>query len=270
MKNIILLDEGNYDGCLYVSKETYDQAILLWGRLDGDADRVESMLLTPAMKYNNASAMKDLVDDLKATMPAPLNMLAPFLMYAVESGITIKDGDYKKAYGILHMYSQLIDFNAMTLVPAEVRLAVKLPVSVLNNYESSWDDICSTLEEKVVMTYSAPVPMTSVPVTPMPAPVPQTAPMSAPTTAPTPAPAQPVQDISKGSVTRADGKVVNLADIDAMLAQMDAEEKEREEKKKANPTPAPKPAAPKVEATPAPAATSSDTKASSVLDAFDI
>ena len=154
------------------------------------------------------------------------------MMFAFESGVMIESGDYATAYGVLHMFSQMIDFNAMTLVPSEVRLAVKLPVSILKNFESSWDDICSTLAEKVVMSYQAPAPMVQPMVTPVVQsnPVPATAPTPVSVPAPTPAPA-PAQDTSKGSITRPDGKVVNLADIDAMLAQMDAEEAEREQKK---------------------------------------
>jgi type IV secretory pathway VirB10-like protein len=56
------------------------------------------------------------------------------------------------AYGILHQYSQLVDFNAMTLVPPEIRANVSLPTAILMQYQTSWDDLCSTLEDKIMLT----------------------------------------------------------------------------------------------------------------------
>jgi outer membrane biosynthesis protein TonB len=98
----------------------------------------------------------------------------------MNQGITWDVSNRELAYGILHQYSQLIDFNAMTLVPADVRANVTLPTAILMQYQASWDDLCSTLEDRVVLApkvvvQEAPV-QTVVNSTPVPAPVEQPAP----------------------------------------------------------------------------------------------
>ena len=200
MRNIMLLDDDKSGGVVYVNKNTYDQAIMLSSRLNGDPKRVLDILKSPKTEaYRAILGLKGLVDEMMSSMPKPLNMLAPFLVFCTQNqGMEWKADDRELAYGILHQYSQLTDFNQITLVPVEVRNNITIPTTILKSYQTSWDDLCSTLQEKVVMSYAQPVVGNSVPVTTSApaaaAPVIQTAPAvqtsPAPIAASAPAPAE--------------------------------------------------------------------------------
>lgn len=153
MKNIMLLDDAEGKGVIYVNKDTYDQALLLHSRFDGDVNRVISTLKSKKTEaYICIYGLKELIENMSKTMPSPLNMLAPFLMFCVPNqGIDWDGTDREFAYGILHQFSQLVDFNAITLVPSEVRANISIPTAILKNYESAWNELCSTLEDKVML-----------------------------------------------------------------------------------------------------------------------
>lgn len=152
MRNIMLLDDESTGGVVYVNKTTYDQALLLHGRFDGDTKRIINTIKGKGTDiYDTIIGLSGLIDYACKNMPAPLNALAPFLMFAAQNkNIEWKSDDLEMAYGILHQYSQLIDFNAMTLVPSEVRSTISIPTAILMQYKASWDDLCSTLNDKVV------------------------------------------------------------------------------------------------------------------------
>lgn len=153
MRNIMLLDDAESDGVVYVNKTTYDQALLLSGRMDGDPNRVLSLLTTPKTEaYRATPGLKNIVEKMMESMPKPLNMIAPFLIYCVQNqGIDWTQVDRVFAYGILHQFSQLTDFNAITLVPAEVRNNISVPTALLKSYEASWDDLCQSLRDLVTL-----------------------------------------------------------------------------------------------------------------------
>lgn len=159
MKNIMLLDEVTTGGVVYVNKATYDQALLLSGRFDGNPQRVlDTIKGTANTGYLSFPELKGLVETMCAKMPEPLNMIAPFLIYATtNSNIPWKADDVELGYGILHQLSQLIDFNATTLVPKEIRQQITLPTAILMQYKTSWDELCSTLKDKVVELHTATV-----------------------------------------------------------------------------------------------------------------
>ena len=211
MKNIMLLDDIKTGGVVYVNKNTYDQALLLHNRFDGNVDRVLATLKNSKTEiYITIPGLITLVENMGKSMPEPLNILAPFLILAAQNkGINWDGEDIELAYGILHQYSQLVDFNAITLVPAEVRTNITIPTGILTKYKESWDDLCSTLEEKVVevqmpviqapvqvampvqveapiqpVVQTVPTPMPTQPVTPVPAPTPTPTPVATPTPAP--------------------------------------------------------------------------------------
>lgn len=152
MKNIMLLDEEITGGIVYVNKATYDQALLLYGRFDGNPQRVLDIIKGKGTdSYICMPELSGLVNLMCQKMPEPLNMIAPFLIYATpNSGIAWKADDVELGYGILHQLSQLIDFNATTLVPKEIRQQITLPTAILLQYKTSWSELCSTLEDKVV------------------------------------------------------------------------------------------------------------------------
>lgn len=152
MRNIMLLDDPSTGGVVYVNKATYDQALLLFGRFDGNSQRVLDTIKGKGTEvYILNKPLKALVEKACAEMPEPLNMIAPFLIYATSNqGIDWENATLELAYGILHQLSQLIDFNATTLVPKEVRAQITVPTVILMQYQTSWDELCSTLKDKVV------------------------------------------------------------------------------------------------------------------------
>lgn len=153
MRNIMLLDDIESGGVIYVNKDTYDQALLLSGRMDGDPQRVLTTIKLPKMEvYRTIPGLKGLMENMMKTMPKPINMLAPFLIFCYQNqGIEWKADDREMAYGILHQFSQLVDFNNITLVPAEVRSNLSLPTALIKQYKASWDELCSSLEDKILM-----------------------------------------------------------------------------------------------------------------------
>ena len=249
MKNIMLLDDVKSGGVVYVNKATYDQALMLHSRFDGNVQRVADTIKSKKTEvYITIPNLPKVIETMGKTMPEPLNILAPFLMLcANNAGIEWNVEDREMVYGILHQYSQLIDFNAMTLVPAEVRANVQFPTSLLKQYKVSWEDLCSTLEDKVVLApktviqevkVEQPVQVAPTPVsTPQPTqqtPTPQPAPVA------TPAP-QPVQP-------KTDEKPLSPLEKKLLEIKKQSEERDKAINKKAaeapKPTPAAKPATP--------------------------
>ena len=151
MKNIILLDSKD-GGVVYVNKSTYDQALLMHSRFDGDLQRVLSALKCKTNEgYVVIVELKELVNNMYNTMPEPLNILAPFLIFCTANqGIEWDRHNYEMGYGILHQMSLATDFNAMTLIPAEARANISLPTVILMQYKRTWDDLCTGLTDYVV------------------------------------------------------------------------------------------------------------------------
>lgn len=151
MRNIMLLDDKE-GGLVYVSKDTYDQALMLAARYDGNPARVPTVIQTPkTMSWINNPDLKNMINRMEEIMPEPINMLAPFLIYTVNTtGLKYDKENAEMAYGILHQYSQLINFNAITTVPAQVRNDLSFPATILLSYKASWDALCATLADYVV------------------------------------------------------------------------------------------------------------------------
>ena len=193
-------------------------------------------------------------------MPKPINMLAPFLIFCVQNqGIEWDANDREFGYGILHQYSQLVDFNAITLVPAEVRNNIIVATSVLKEYRTSWDDLCSSLKDNVVLGSVAQPVIQQVQVAPQPvaAPTPVAQPASTPTPAPAPAPAS-------GEMSMED-KI--KAFQEKMAREAEADKKEREAKAAKRKAAEAKPVTAATTTTGAPKAEAS--AASAVLDEYD-
>lgn len=242
MKNIMLLDDVKSGGVVYVNKATYDQALMLHSRFDGNVQRVADTIKSKKTEvYITIPNLPKVIETMGKTMPEPLNILAPFLMLcANNAGIEWDVEDREMVYGILHQYSQLIDFNAMTLVPAEVRANVQFPTSLLKQYKVSWEDLCSTLEDKVVLApktviqevkVEQPVQITPTPV-PAPQPIQQTpAPQPAPVATPAPQPAQP----------KTEEKPLSPLEKKLLEIKKQSEERDKAINKKAAETPKPAP-----------------------------
>lgn len=244
MKNIMLLDDVKSGGVVYVNKATYDQALMLHSRFDGNVQRVADTIKSKKTEvYITIPNLPKVIETMGKTMPEPLNILAPFLMLcANNAGIEWNVEDREMVYGILHQYSQLIDFNAMTLVPAEVRANVQFPTSLLKQYKVSWEDLCSTLEDKVVLAPKTMIqevkveqPVQVAPAsTPVPQPAQQTpTPQSAPVATPTPQPTQP----------KTEEKPLSPLEKKLLEIKKQSEERDKAINKKAAETPKPTPAA---------------------------
>lgn len=244
MKNIMLLDDVKSGGVVYVNKATYDQALMLHSRFDGNVQRVADTIKSKKTEvYITIPNLPKVIETMGKTMPEPLNILAPFLMLcANNTGIEWNVEDREMVYGILHQYSQLIDFNAMTLVPAEVRANVQFPTSLLKQYKVSWEDLCSTLEDKVVLAPKTMIQEVKVEqpvqVAPASTPVPQPAqqiptPQPAPVATPTPQPTQP----------KTEEKPLSPLEKKLLEIKKQSEERDKAINKKAAETPKPTPAA---------------------------
>lgn len=267
MKNIMLLDDVKSGGVVYVNKATYDQALMLHSRFDGNVQRVSDTIKSKKTEvYITIPNLPKVIETMGKTMPEPLNILAPFLMLcANNTGIEWNVEDREMVYGILHQYSQLIDFNAMTLVPAEVRANVQFPTSLLKQYKVSWEDLCSTLEDKVVLAPKTMIqevkveqPVQVAPAsTPVPQPAQQTpTPQPAPVATPTPQPTQP----------KTEEKPLSPLEKKLLEIKKQSEERDKAINKKAAETPKPTPAA-----KPAmPAAKKEAEVNTSLLDEYDI
>lgn len=244
MKNIMLLDDVKSGGVVYVNKATYDQALMLHSRFDGNVQRVADTIKSKKTEvYITIPNLPKVIETMGKTMPEPLNILAPFLMLcANNTGIEWNVEDREMVYGILHQYSQLIDFNAMTLVPAEVRANVQFPTSLLKQYKVSWEDLCSTLEDNVVLAPKTMIqevkveqPVQVAPAsTPVPQPAQQTpTPQPAPVATPTPQPTQP----------KTEEKPLSPLEKKLLEIKKQSEERDKAINKKAAETPKPTPAA---------------------------
>ncbi len=222
MKNVILLEDKS-GNIIYVSKNTYDQALLMTGRLDGNPQRVYDMV-KPAGFNPIQELIKDkVVHEAMNTMPAPLNMLAPFLALAFGNpGIEWDVNNREMMYGVLHQYSMMIDFNATILVPAEVRANVVIPTSILMDYNTSWETLCSTLEDHVVVSYAKTVISN-------PKPLPQLEPAPVNIQPATPQPIAP-QPVTLQSVAEQSGETEQERKMREFAERM---EREAEEEKKA-------------------------------------
>lgn len=218
MKNIMLLDDVASGGVVYVNKATYDQALLLSDRFDGNANRLINAIVCKKNEiYITIQGLAKLIENMSKTMPEPINMLAPFLIFCAHNeGITWDPEDREFAYGVLHQYSQLIDFNAITLVPSEVRANITFPTALLNQYKTSWEDLCSSLEDKVMLKPQVVQTPTPAPVyqpapastTPAPAPVAAT---PVPTPAPVPAPApEPVKEEPERELSEFEKQIIAI------------------------------------------------------------
>lgn len=153
MKNIILLDDNDSNGVVYLNKHTFEQAVILYNRLDGSMDRMINVLKGKAtLGWEKVEGLKEAIELMFNTMPKPVNILAPFLMYCANNqGIDWNNIDRETAYGFLHEFSMVIDFNAITIIPSEVRLDISIPTVILKQFRESWNSLTKTLEDEVML-----------------------------------------------------------------------------------------------------------------------
>lgn len=148
LKNIMMLDvpasdvEGDKEPVVYVSKNTYDQCVRMYARLDGEIGYVCRVV---GVDYAEGTV----VDWYHKNAPTPVNILAPFIGVLIKDGAQIEIGEMEKCFGYLHILSQLCNFDAYTQVNADIRADLTVGKSVLNSYKESWEDLEQSLYDRV-------------------------------------------------------------------------------------------------------------------------
>ena len=155
MLNLLLLEDTATGGYVYVNKEVFQQAVSLALTYDNNHDRIiERIKVAKVGAYFMNKPLMDTINYFKNNAPEPLGVLANYLIYLSGSSIELTDDmeqNMVKAYGVLHMYSNFIDFYRYSLASEQVRTTLDLPAHVLNSYESSWEDLVGSLADKVVL-----------------------------------------------------------------------------------------------------------------------
>lgn len=183
-KNIMILD-GSESSYIYVSKATYDQAVKLHSRFDGNTDDI-FRFLTNGLDGVNRQDIFDVINQFCAKAPVPLTSLASFFILLKDNkGIEWDKLTEEDMYGYLHVMSQMLDFEAVTLVPSAVRATISIPTIVLKDYASSWNDFLNGLDAYAVKGAQ---PVQQVQYVQSPVVQPQATVASTPTPAPTPTP----------------------------------------------------------------------------------
>lgn len=127
------VEESVEKGVVYLSKSTYDQALLLFDRMEGELSYLKKALIGTSAKHSEA------IDYFYNSAPEPLNILAPYLGL-IRDDVELET-DIRSLCGALHMMSMIIDFNEFAKVPAEVRANVDFSKSTVRKYEQSWKDM---------------------------------------------------------------------------------------------------------------------------------
>lgn len=152
MKNIIVLDTS-VGGCIYVSKETYEQALSIAITFSKDKNRVEKALGKMADGWMIIPGMYTAYNKVFDLLPKPLNMLAIFIALSMDSGIDWKiEGEelLETTCGVLHTISQFADFYSILITPNDARQKLEIPKHVYQGYHDSWESLTGTLEDNVV------------------------------------------------------------------------------------------------------------------------
>lgn len=152
MKNIIVLDTS-VGGCIYVSKETYEQALSIAITFSKDKNRVEKALGKMADGWMIIPGMYTAYNKVFDLLPKPLNMLSIFIALSMDSGIDWKiEGEelLETTCGVLHTISQFADFYSILITPNDARQKLEIPKHVYQGYHDSWESLTGTLEDNII------------------------------------------------------------------------------------------------------------------------
>lgn len=130
-ENTIMLETDDGSAFIYLSKSTYDQALLLSDRFEGELSYLKKTVL------GGEGTNDDAIIYFFENAPEPINILAPYI------GLIKVDlpSELRELCGALHMISMSIDFNEFTKVPADVRKEVSFTKNTIRRFEQSWRDI---------------------------------------------------------------------------------------------------------------------------------
>lgn len=119
---------------IIISKNTYDQAVQLFTKFDENP-----LYFCERMGFQRSEIIKYAA----TVLPEPLNMLAGFLSY-VHPLIEIEKS-VEFLCGMLHVLSLNIDFNCLTMVDAQYRNSLTLPVGVFLRYKEFYKEYMQTI-----------------------------------------------------------------------------------------------------------------------------
>lgn len=132
-KNVVVLDiadtSDEVNGIVVMSREMYDQALIVDYTYDGDYELVGDIL-------SARSDITSVINFFYQNTPKPLNILAPFLSFT-DSNVALEE-DIELLCGVLHTMSTVINFKAILTVPKEVRAEVRFKRSSINQYKEEW------------------------------------------------------------------------------------------------------------------------------------
>lgn len=125
-------------GFIYLSRNVYDQAVILNDRFEDDYTIIRNMLGISDLQ--NAA-----IEYFGEVAPEPLNILAPFLGLVTDVEL---EQDIEELCGVLHQMAATINFCSFIRVPKEVRADVSFTDNFIRKYKDSWDSI----ETKLIVT----------------------------------------------------------------------------------------------------------------------
>lgn len=137
--NLIMLDLEDDMGHIYVTRNTYDQAVLISDRFNHDADLV-------TQKLGCANNQEDVTSFMVATLPTPISILTPFYNL-IDKNVKLDVENLKQVIGVLSYLSMNLDFNMMLKVPFEVRANLVFTKSILLDYQGHFEDFNFKISE---------------------------------------------------------------------------------------------------------------------------
>ena len=125
---MVLQDES--DNYIYIHRLLYDSAVILADKYDS----IEALAKDIAPTGDIPSDRKD-VQFFYDHTPAPVNILAPYLLLCPEAFTSLYD-----MAGALHVMSNTFDFKKLPQIPKEVRLnAMTFSMRITEEYKLSWE-----------------------------------------------------------------------------------------------------------------------------------
>lgn len=131
-KNVMMLDLEDDMGYLYVTRNTYDQAVILNDRFGHSSSALRERLGGP-------DTQNDIVEFMSSILPEPISILAPFY-HLIGSEVEFDVDNVHQIIGALSYMSMNIDFNGFLKVPHEVRASLSYTKSILFDFLPSYED----------------------------------------------------------------------------------------------------------------------------------
>lgn len=139
--NLIMLDLEDDLGHLYITRNTYDQAILLSDRFNHSTELI-------MQKLGCTTTQEDVASYMVAILPSPINILTPFY-HLIDSDVQLDVDNIKQVIGVLSYMSMSLDFNTMLKVPYEVRANLVFTKSILLDYQGHFEDFNFRISDNV-------------------------------------------------------------------------------------------------------------------------